>query len=306
MRNKNLGGLLANAELAFLDEIFQASKATLPSLITILNEYRIANGSTMVDTPLHVCFGASNEVPLDASQATLMDRVPLRVFVDYVNPTTRLALLFLGLGNKKDGSPVVRINLGDVAGVGKRVQALGNKLANPAMIALFTDLHEYINGNPPREAQYRADGPPAAATTANDAAASWRKGVAAAVRRAAAHGRTKDNPLDVYLVVFAHGRTKDNPLDVYPVVYVAWQTKNQHQCLGLFLKPQAAGDIVILDKRTGIANGVAPKLVVRGQPVSAKALQVPEVALFQPAARLSNLMLSGCGLRELRAVSPRL
>ncbi|KAI9178774.1 hypothetical protein H9P43_005436 [Blastocladiella emersonii ATCC 22665] len=79
---RNLGDMLAGTKLTFLDEIFKASKATLSCLMTILNERRIANGSTMVATLLHVYFGASNEVPLEVSQAALMDRFPLRVFFD--------------------------------------------------------------------------------------------------------------------------------------------------------------------------------------------------------------------------------
>ncbi|KAI9188392.1 hypothetical protein H9P43_002783 [Blastocladiella emersonii ATCC 22665] len=273
---RNLGGMLADTELAFLDEIFKASKATLSCLMTILNERRIANGSTMVDTPLHVCFGASNEVPLEASQAALMDRFPLRVFVDYVSPTTRLALLgFLGTDTSSSSSPVLRINLGDVADVSKRAQALGNVLADPAMLALFTDLHEYINGALLREAEYRAAGPPpatAASTSTSTASTGVRKGGSAWMDSLFAGGKSgvfgaqsqqtyggwllTDRGIVVLLkvlrvVVFAHGRTKANPLDVYPVVYVAWQTKDQHQCLVQWLEARLAKELAALAQIKG-------------------------------------------------------
>ncbi|MCB9780597.1 MAG: AAA family ATPase [Alphaproteobacteria bacterium] len=75
-------GMLPEAELAFLDEVFLGSTAILNTLLGILNERRFRRGHTDLACPLRVCVGASNHLPEDPALAAFADRFLLRVFVD--------------------------------------------------------------------------------------------------------------------------------------------------------------------------------------------------------------------------------
>lgn len=75
-------GMLPEAEIAFLDEIFQGSTAILNTLLGILNERVFRRGHTNVRCPLRVCVGASNNLPDDTALAAFADRFLVRCFVD--------------------------------------------------------------------------------------------------------------------------------------------------------------------------------------------------------------------------------
>ncbi|MGH9761127.1 MAG: AAA family ATPase, partial [Blastocatellia bacterium] len=74
-------GMLPEAEIAFLDEIFQGSTAILNTLLGVLNERRFRRGHTDLNCPLRVCVGASNALPEDESLAAFADRFLVRVFL---------------------------------------------------------------------------------------------------------------------------------------------------------------------------------------------------------------------------------
>lgn len=75
-------GMLPEADIAFLDEIFQGSTAILNTLLGILNERVFRRGHTNMRCPLRVCVGASNSLPEDAALAAFADRFLVRCFVD--------------------------------------------------------------------------------------------------------------------------------------------------------------------------------------------------------------------------------
>ena len=75
-------GMLPEADIAFLDEIFQGSTAILNTLLGILNERVFRRGHTNVRCPLRVCVGASNTLPEDSALAAFADRFLVRCFVD--------------------------------------------------------------------------------------------------------------------------------------------------------------------------------------------------------------------------------
>jgi len=77
-------GMLPEAEIAFLDEVFLGSTAILNTLLGLLNERVFRRGHTRVAAPLRVCVGASNRVPEDESLAAFADRFLLHVYVDAV------------------------------------------------------------------------------------------------------------------------------------------------------------------------------------------------------------------------------
>ena len=51
-------GMLPEAEIAFLDEVFLGSTAILNTLLGILNERRFRRGHTQLACPLRICVGA--------------------------------------------------------------------------------------------------------------------------------------------------------------------------------------------------------------------------------------------------------
>ncbi len=75
-------GMLPEAEIAFLDEVFLGSTAILNTLLGILNERRFVRGHTAIDVPLRVCVGATNALPEDDALDAFADRFLVRFFVD--------------------------------------------------------------------------------------------------------------------------------------------------------------------------------------------------------------------------------
>jgi MoxR-like ATPase len=77
-------GMLPEADVAFLDEVFLGSTAILNTLLAILNERTFRRGHTFVRCPLRVCIGACNAIPDEPALAAFADRFLVRVFVDPV------------------------------------------------------------------------------------------------------------------------------------------------------------------------------------------------------------------------------
>jgi MoxR-like ATPase len=89
-------GMLPEAELAFLDEVFLGSTAILNTLLTILNERTFRRGHTQVSCPLRVCVGASNALPEDPQLAAFADRFLARHFVASIGDSGLERLLAIG------------------------------------------------------------------------------------------------------------------------------------------------------------------------------------------------------------------
>ena len=86
-------GMLPEAELAFLDEVFLGSTAILNTLLGILNERRFRRGHTSMPCPLRVCVGATNRLPDDDALNAFADRFVLRYFAEPVADPQLEALL---------------------------------------------------------------------------------------------------------------------------------------------------------------------------------------------------------------------
>jgi len=89
----NVTGMLPEAEVAFLDEVFLGSTAILNTLLGVLNERRFRRGHTDVTCPLRVCVGASNALPDDESLAAFADRFLIHAFVSPVEDALLESLL---------------------------------------------------------------------------------------------------------------------------------------------------------------------------------------------------------------------
>lgn len=75
-------GMLPEAEIVFLDEVFKSNSAILNALLTLLNERRVVVGGQAIRCPLISVFGASNEVPGDETLNAIFDRFLIRVHSD--------------------------------------------------------------------------------------------------------------------------------------------------------------------------------------------------------------------------------
>lgn len=113
---RRMDGMLPQAEIVFLDEVFKANSAILNSLLSVLNERVYTVGGSVWKTPLISAFGASNEVPNDEDLMAVFDRFLLRVRSENLDSYHFQDLLQRGLShevNKLSGSydqlqPVLR------------------------------------------------------------------------------------------------------------------------------------------------------------------------------------------------------
>lgn len=79
-------GMLPEADIAFLDEIWKANSTILDSLLTIVNERKFHNGNEVKKVPLKTLFAASNELPAKGQGLeALYDRLILRLVVSFIN-----------------------------------------------------------------------------------------------------------------------------------------------------------------------------------------------------------------------------
>ncbi|KJS52452.1 ATPase AAA [Streptomyces rubellomurinus subsp. indigoferus] len=93
-------GMLPEAEIAFLDEVFLGSTAVLNTLLGLLNERVFRRGRTAVASPLRICVGAANHLPEDPALAAFADRFLARVFVEPVTDARLEELLEAGRGGR--------------------------------------------------------------------------------------------------------------------------------------------------------------------------------------------------------------
>jgi MoxR-like ATPase len=92
----NTEGMMPEASLVFLDEIFNANSAILNSLLMALNEKIFRRGKETKKLPALMFVGASNVLPEDEALNALLDRFLVRVNCDYVNPDLLQEVLLAG------------------------------------------------------------------------------------------------------------------------------------------------------------------------------------------------------------------
>jgi MoxR-like ATPase len=100
-------GMLPEADIAFLDEVFLGSTAILNTLLGILNERRFRRGHTSIDCPLRVCVGASNHLPADAQLAAFADRFLLHAYIQPIADSGLEELLSSGWWLRGRPEPVL-------------------------------------------------------------------------------------------------------------------------------------------------------------------------------------------------------
>jgi MoxR-like ATPase len=105
-------GMLPDAEVVFLDEVFKSNSAILNALLTLLNERKFTSGGRVLASPLLSAFGAANEVPTDEALAAIYDRFLLRIRSDNLDAYHFQDLLQKGLENEirarsQDETPLI-------------------------------------------------------------------------------------------------------------------------------------------------------------------------------------------------------
>lgn len=93
-------GMLPEAHIGFLDEIWKANSAILNALLTIANERKFFNAGQTVSTPLISLFGASNELPDTSDLGALYDRFLLRFQVGYMQSDTNFRDFLAGKASR--------------------------------------------------------------------------------------------------------------------------------------------------------------------------------------------------------------
>jgi MoxR-like ATPase len=114
-------GMLPEAEIAFLDEVFLGSTAILNTLLGLLNERSFRRGHTRIRVPLRLCVGATNALPQDESLAAFADRFLARIFLEPI-PDPQLEDLLaggwsLGGGKEEESASIEHVDL--LAGVAR-------------------------------------------------------------------------------------------------------------------------------------------------------------------------------------------
>ena len=105
----NTEGMLPEASMVFLDEIFNANSAILNSLLMALNEKIFRRGRETRNLPALMFVGASNILPEDEALNALLDRFLIRIECAYVNPDLLEQVLHAGwkLETKSDDNPPI-------------------------------------------------------------------------------------------------------------------------------------------------------------------------------------------------------
>ena len=77
-------GMLPQADIAFLDEVFRGGSHILNTLLSLLNERKFHDGKEVHQVPLIGVLAAANQPPKSAEEAALYDRFPVRIWIDSV------------------------------------------------------------------------------------------------------------------------------------------------------------------------------------------------------------------------------
>lgn len=100
----NTEGMMPEASMVFLDEIFNANSAILNSLLLALNEKIFRRGKETKKLPALMFVGASNVLPEDEALNALLDRFLIRIKCDYVEPDLLHEVLLAGWKLESDVS----------------------------------------------------------------------------------------------------------------------------------------------------------------------------------------------------------
>src|SRR4029077_8363535 len=114
----NTEGMLPEAAVVFLDELFSANSAILNSLLMVLNERVFRRGREPRNLPTLMVVGASNRLPEDDALQALFDRFLLRVECNNVQPEQLQDVLAAGWRlDARAERPAATRAVGQIAGL---------------------------------------------------------------------------------------------------------------------------------------------------------------------------------------------
>jgi MoxR-like ATPase len=125
-------GMLPEADIAFLDEVFLGSTAILNTLLGVLNERRFRRGHTSIQCPLRVCVGASNHLPEDEQLAAFADRFLVRSFIESIGDSGLEELLASGWALGRGADAAVS-SMADLDALGAAAMAMDLAPLRPAI-----------------------------------------------------------------------------------------------------------------------------------------------------------------------------
>ncbi|MCE4611008.1 MAG: MoxR family ATPase [Desulfurococcales archaeon] len=137
-------GKLPEAQIAFLDEIFNANSAVLNSLLSIMQERILYDGYTEIIVPIWTIIGASNRVPEEPELEALYDRF---LFRDYVRPLDqdywdKLLDYAWRLERGDIDKPRPLMTLKELYTMHKHVMSIDVHSVKPSLIKMFLVLEE--------------------------------------------------------------------------------------------------------------------------------------------------------------------
>jgi len=137
-------GKLPEAEIAFLDEIFNANSAILNALLSILQERVLYDGYTEIKVPLWTMIGASNRVPDEPELEALYDRMLLRHFTKPVEENKWSELLDASwrIESGKIPPPTSIMNMDDLRRLHKMVLEVDYQGVKGKLLKLYAIFEE--------------------------------------------------------------------------------------------------------------------------------------------------------------------
>lgn len=113
-------GMLPEAEIAFLDEVFLGSTAILNTLLGILQERMFRRGHSAVPCPLRICVGASNKLPESELLSAFADRFLVHIFTDPIADSRLEDLLEGGWNAAHNRSNIPDASMDDIETLAER------------------------------------------------------------------------------------------------------------------------------------------------------------------------------------------
>lgn len=137
-------GKLPEAEIAFLDEVFNASSAILNTLLTLMNERVIFDGYNEIAVPLWTLIAASNTVPEEPEYQALYDRFLVRHFIKPVSEDKWKDLLESAWKIEKEGyrAPSPVITMEEIRAISRLVLEVDLSHVLPKLVKLYAVLED--------------------------------------------------------------------------------------------------------------------------------------------------------------------
>jgi len=137
-------GKLPDAEIAFLDEIFNASSAILNALLTLINERIIYDGYVEIPVPLWTLISASNTVPEEQEYQALYDRFLLRHFVKPVSEDKWSMLLEASWKIEREGyrAPQPVLSIEDLKTINSLILSVDVSRVKQQLVKLYAVLED--------------------------------------------------------------------------------------------------------------------------------------------------------------------